>query len=142
MDLRQLTPDLAVSPQILPEELPALAEAGFRVLINNRPDDEVGAAEDSAAMRAAAEAAGLSYHYIPFRPGQITPEMIAAQAEALAQPGPKAAYCRSGNRSTVLWALTRAGQEPAENLLSTAAQAGYDLAGIRPLIESLASGKP
>ncbi len=138
MDLRQLTPDLAVSPHILPEEVPALAEAGFRVLINNRPDDEVGADQDHDAMRAAAEAAGLRYYYIPFTPGQITPDMIAAQAEALAGPGPKVAYCRSGNRSTVLWALTRAGIEPAEDLLSTAADAGYDLTGIRPLIESLA----
>lgn len=141
MDLRQLTPDLAVSPQILPAEVTALAEAGFRVLINNRPDSEVGASENDAAMRAAAEAAGLKYHYIPFAPGQITPEMIAAQAEALAQPGPKAAYCRSGNRSSVLWALTRAGQEPTDSLLATAAQAGYDLSGIRPLIESLANRK-
>ncbi|GLK65457.1 TIGR01244 family phosphatase [Paracoccus kondratievae] len=138
MDLRQLTPDLAVSAQIQPEDLPALAEAGFRVLINNRPDQEVGPDEDHEAMRAAAEAAGLAYHYNPFVPGQITPEMIAAQAEALATPGPKLAYCRSGNRSTVLWALSRAGQEPVEDLLTTAAKAGYDISGIRPLIESLA----
>lgn len=138
MDLRQLTPDLAVAPQIMPEDLPALAEAGFRVLINNRPDDEVGPDEDDAAMRAAADAAGLAYHFNPFTPGQITPEMISAQAEALAAPGPKVAYCRSGNRSTVLWALTRAGHEPVETLLQTAARAGYDLSGIRPLIETLA----
>ncbi|WP_347266573.1 TIGR01244 family sulfur transferase [Paracoccus sp. (in: a-proteobacteria)] len=140
MDLRQLTPDLAVAPQILPEDLPALAEAGFRVLINNRPDAEVGPDEDHAAMRAAAEAAGLSYHFNPFIPGQITPEMISAQAQALSAPGPKVAYCRSGNRSAVLWALTRAGQEPTENLLATAAKAGYDLSGIRALIEALANG--
>ena len=57
MDLRQLTPDLAVTPQIQPEDLPALAEAGFRVLINNRPDSEVGPGDDDAALRAAAEAA-------------------------------------------------------------------------------------
>jgi uncharacterized protein (TIGR01244 family) len=139
MDLRQLTPDLAVSPQILPEDLPALAEAGFRVLINNRPDAEVGPAENDAAMRAAAAAAGMEYHHNPFTPGQITPEMIAAQAAALASPGPKVAYCRSGNRSTVLWALSRAGLEPADGLIQTAAQAGYDISGMRPLIESLAS---
>ena len=139
MDLRQLTPDLAVSPHILPEEVPALAEAGFRVLINNRPDDEVGADHDHDAMRAAAEAAGLRYYYIPFTPGQITPDMIAAQAEALAGPGPKVAYCRSGNRSTVLWALSRAGLEPADALIGTAAAGGYDISGMRPLIESLAS---
>ncbi|WP_313352703.1 TIGR01244 family sulfur transferase [Paracoccus sp. (in: a-proteobacteria)] len=138
MDLRQLTPDLAVAPQIHPEDLPALAEAGFRVLINNRPDDEVGPEEDHEAMRAAAKAAGMEYHFNPFTPGQITPQMISAQAEALASPGPKLAYCRSGNRSTVLWALARAGQEPVSDLLETAARAGYDLAGVRPLLESLA----
>lgn len=138
MDLRQLTPDLAVSPHIQPEDVPVLAEAGFRVLINNRPDDEVGSDQDHVAMQAAAEAAGLRYHYIPFTPGQITPDMIEAQAEALAGPGPKVAYCRSGNRSTVLWALTRAGHEPVENFLGTASRAGYDLSGIRPLIELLA----
>ena len=79
MDLRQLTPDLAVSAQIRPEDVPALADAGFRVLINNRPDAEVGEDENDAAMRKAAEDAGLSYFYIPFSPGQVTPDMITAQ---------------------------------------------------------------
>lgn len=139
MDLRQLTPDLAVAAQILPQDLPALAQAGFRVLINNRPDDEVGPEADHAAMRAAAEAAGMIYVFNPFTPGMITPEMILAQADALAAPGPKLAYCRSGNRSTVLWALSRAGHEPVQDLLETAAKAGYDLSGVRPLIESLAA---
>lgn len=139
MDLRQLTPDLAVAPQIQPEDVPALAEAGFRVLINNRPDAEVGPDEDDQAMRAAAEAAGMHYVFNPFMPGQITPDMISAQAQALTLPGAKLAYCRSGNRSTVLWALARAGHEPVDHLMSVAAKAGYDLSGIRPLIESLAT---
>ncbi|MFC3568475.1 TIGR01244 family sulfur transferase [Paracoccus sp. TOH] len=139
MDLRQLTPDLAVSAQIQPEDLPALAEAGFRVLINNRPDDEVGPGEDDETMRQAAEAAGIRYFFNPFTPGRITPDLISAQAEALSAPGPKLAYCRSGNRSTVLWALAQAGQEPVADLIETAARAGYDLSGMRPLIESLAA---
>ena len=138
MDLRQLTPDLAVAPQILPEDLPALAEAGFKVLINNRPDEEVGPDQDHVAMQAAAEAAGMHYFYNPFTPGQITSDMITTQAEALAASGPKIAYCRSGNRSTVLWALARAGQEPTDDLMSAAAAAGYDISGFRPMIESLA----
>ena len=117
MDLRQLTPDLSVSPQVQPEDLQALAQAGFRVLINNRPDAEVGPDTDSTAMRAAAEAAGMEYREIPFVPGELTPDMVEAQADALALPGRKLAYCRSGNRSTVLWALTRAGLEPTETLL-------------------------
>ncbi|MDN3711325.1 sulfur transferase domain-containing protein [Paracoccus cavernae] len=73
MDLRQLSPEIAVTPQIDIEDLPALAEAGFRVLINNRPDHEVGPDLDSIAMGRAAEAAGLTYFYIPFTPGEITP---------------------------------------------------------------------
>ncbi|AWX94120.1 TIGR01244 family phosphatase [Paracoccus mutanolyticus] len=141
MDLRQLTPDLSVSPQVQPEDLQALAQAGFRVLINNRPDAEVGPDTDSTAMRAAAEAAGMEYREIPFVPGELTPDMVEAQAEALALPGRKLAYCRSGNRSTVLWALTRAGLEPTATLLDTAAGAGYDLSGVRGLIESLARGR-
>lgn len=138
MDIRQLTPDLAVSPQIQPEDLAGLAAEGYRVLINNRPDEEVGTDIDSDVMRAAAEAAGLSYYFNPFTPGQITPEMVALQAEALAQDGRKFAYCRSGNRSTVLWALTQAGQQPTDDLVDAAARVGYDISGIRPLIESLA----
>lgn len=139
MDLRQLEPEIFVSPQIRPEELPELARQGFRVLINNRPDAEVGPAEDSRAMRKAAEAAGMEYREVPFVPGQITPEMVEAQAGALSLPGRKIAYCRSGNRSAALWALVRAGEVPTEDLLATAARAGYDLSGIRPLIEARAA---
>ncbi|WP_299360153.1 TIGR01244 family sulfur transferase [uncultured Paracoccus sp.] len=135
MDLRQLTPDLAVSPQIQPEDVPELARAGFKVLINNRPDNEVGGRESSAAMQRAAEAAGLAYHYIPFQPGQITPDMVDAFADATApSAGPAVAYCRSGNRSAVLWGLTQAGLRPAQDILSTAAAAGYDLSGVAPLL--------
>lgn len=141
MDLRQITPELSVSPQILPQDMAALAAEGFRVIINNRPDSEVGPDEDSTAIRAAAEAAGLDYREIPFQPGQVTLDMVTAQAEALALPGRKLAYCRSGNRSTVLWALTQAGQQPTEDLLRAAAEAGYDLSGVRPLIEQLADGR-
>ncbi|HWL58583.1 MAG TPA: TIGR01244 family sulfur transferase [Paracoccus sp. (in: a-proteobacteria)] len=139
MDLRPLTPELSVSPQIHPEELAALAAEGFRVVINNRPDAEVGPDENSIAMKAAAEAAGMEYREIPFVPGQVTPDMVEAQAEALALPGRKIAYCRSGNRSTVLWALSRAGEEPTANLIEAAAQAGYDLSGVRPLIDQIAA---
>lgn len=138
MDMRQLTPDLAVSAQILPEDLADLVAQGYRVLINNRPDEEVGPEIDSDAMRAAAEAAGMAYCFNPFTPGQITPDMIALQADALAQEGRKFAYCRSGNRSTVLWALTQAGQQPADDLIEAAARVGYDISGLRSLIESLA----
>ncbi len=141
MDLRQISPDLAVSPQILPEDVPALADAGFKVLINNRPDDEVGADIDHDAMAQAAAQSGMRYHYLPFHPGQITPQLIADFGAATAGQGPVIAYCRSGNRSTVLWALTQAGRIPEDEILNAADNAGYDLSGVRPLIASLASRK-
>ncbi|MFN3278462.1 MAG: TIGR01244 family sulfur transferase [Paracoccus hibiscisoli] len=141
MDLRQITPDLAVSPQIMPEDVPALAQAGFKVLVNNRPDDEVGPDIDHDAMAMAAEQAGMRYHYLPFYPGQITPQLIAEFGAATAGQGPVIAYCRSGNRSTVLWALNQAGRLPEDEILRIAADAGFDLSGVSPLIASLASRK-
>ncbi|MBK4217293.1 TIGR01244 family phosphatase [Paracoccus caeni] len=137
MDLRQLSPDLAVSPQIQPEDVPVLAQSGFKVLVNNRPDDEIGAI-DHEVMAEAARAAGMEYHYLPFHPGQITPDLIEGFGEATSGKGPVIAFCRSGNRCTVLWALNQAGKLPEAELLQTAADAGYDLTGVMPLVASLA----
>lgn len=139
MDLRQLSPTLAVSAQIQPSDVQALADAGFKVLVNNRPDDEVEPAIDHLAMEQAAAAAGMRYHYLPFHPGQITPQLISDFAAATSDQGPVIAYCRSGNRCTVLWALNQAGKLPEDEILSKAAQAGFDLSGVQPLIASLAS---
>lgn len=140
MDLRQLTPNLAVAPQIALEDVPLLAASGFRTLINNRPDDEAGAIDHDIMAKAAADA-GMEYHYLPFTPGQITPDMIQGFAAALDGNKPALAFCRSGNRSTVLWALSQAGKQSEAELLSTAAKAGYDLSGIVPLMRSLAGSK-
>lgn len=138
MDLRQLSPTLAVSAQILPQDVPALAQAGFRVLVNNRPDDEVDPQIDHDAMARAAADAGMDYHYLPFHPGQITPQLVADFSTATAGGAPVIAYCRSGNRCTVLWALTQAGTMPQDDILQTAAKAGYDLSAIQPMIAALA----
>lgn len=141
MDLRQLSPTLAVSAQIQPSDVKALAEAGFKVLVNNRPDNEVDAAIDHQAMEEAAAAAGMRYHYLPFHPGQITPQLISDFGAAISDQGPAIAYCRSGNRCTVLWALNQAGKLPEAEIMSQAAQAGFDLSAVQPLIASLASRK-
>ena len=141
MDLRQLSPSIAVSAQIRPDEVAELAAAGFRILINNRPDQEVDAETDHDAMEKAALEAGISYHYLPFHPGQITPQLITDFTEAAGGRGPVVAYCRSGHRSTVLWALSQAGKRPEAEILQIAADAGYDLSPVQPLLASLASRK-
>lgn len=139
MQFSHITPDYAVAPQIALEDMAALAAQGFKTVINNRPDAEVPPALGSEAMRAAAEAAGLHYVENPVINGAMTLEMVTAQGAALADaPGPILAYCRSGTRSTIMWALARAGQEPTDALLAAAAQAGYDIAGMAGQIDALA----
>ena len=85
----------------------ALAAHGIRTVINNRPDGEGGPDQPlSAAIEAAARAAGMDYHYIPVISGQVTTEQVHAMAEAVAAAkAPVLAFCRSGARSTNLWAM-------------------------------------
>jgi len=139
---RRLSDAVSVASQLEPADLPGLAARGFRVLIDNRPDDEVGPAEDSAAMERAAQAAGMAFRYVPFRPGVVTEETIAAFADALELGGPALAYCRSGTRSTMLWALAEAPHQGLETVLRAATAAGYDLSGIAPMLKARAAGQP
>lgn len=139
MDIRHITPDFAVAPQIEPSDMAALAAAGFRTVINNRPDAEVDAAHGSAAMQAAAEAAGLRYVFNPVVNGAMTSDMVEVQGQTVADSdGPVLAWCRSGTRSCIVWTLSQAGRQPTDALLEATARAGYDLGGLRGQIESRA----
>lgn len=136
MDLREVTPDLSVSPQIDPADLPALAEAGFRAVIANRPDAEIDASLASARMAAEAGAAGLAFHYLPVVPGQLTPETVRQFSAILdAAEGPVLAYCRSGTRSATVWALGQSGRRPADEILRLTDAAGYDMRPIRHMLQ-------
>lgn len=137
MDIRQVTPRYAVSPQIAPEELEAIKAQGFTTVICNRPDAENPPDWQAEAMGAAAKAAGLDFVAIPLTHQTMTPENIARQEEAVAaSSGPVLAYCASGTRCTVIWSLARAAEGmPADEILKIAAEAGYDLSGLRPRLE-------
>ena len=116
MDIRALTPDYAVSPQIDPADLAAIKAAGYVTVIDNRPDAEVPPHLHAPAMRKAAEALGLAFVANPVIGGQLTMDNVAAQAAAIAAaPGPVFAYCASGNRSSVVWALANAGKRPVDD---------------------------
>ncbi|KNG95009.1 TIGR01244 family sulfur transferase [Pseudaestuariivita atlantica] len=139
MDIRQITPAYSVSEQILPEDVPAIAEAGFTTIICNRPDAENPPHLQADAVRAAAEAAGLRFHALPLTHQTMTPDNIAAQAAHIAaSDGPTLAYCASGTRSTVAWALGQAGERSADDILATTAKAGYALDGLRPTLDAIA----
>ncbi|WP_126976542.1 TIGR01244 family sulfur transferase [Frigidibacter oleivorans] len=131
MDIRPVVPGFAAAPQLQPEDMAAVAAQGFRTVICNRPDDEQPGQPDRASMEAAARAAGMEYRFLPIAQG-FPPAMIEGMRAALDDcPGPVLAYCRSGTRSTFLWALAEAGHRPAEEIVAAAAGAGYDLAPIR-----------
>jgi uncharacterized protein (TIGR01244 family) len=139
---RKLTDKVLASPQIGRDEVAAAAAEGVTLIINNRPEGESDDQTAGAEIEAAAKAAGLGYVAIPVTHAGFSEAQVKAMAEALAgADGKVLAYCRSGTRSTLLWALAEAsrGANPDELALH-AAEAGYDLAPVRALVDMLAAG--
>jgi uncharacterized protein (TIGR01244 family) len=140
MDIRALTPDYAVSPQIEPADLTAIKAAGYVTIIDNRPDGEIPPHLHTATMRAAAEALGLTFVANPVISGQLTMDNVTAQSAAMsASTGPVFAYCASGNRCSIVWALANAGKRPVDELVGIPARFGYQLDHLRPQIAALAA---
>jgi len=111
IQVQQLSNDVYVAPQLGPEAMAALAQAGFKSVINNRPDFEGGPNQPTnASIEAAAKAAGLNYAFLPVAPNFQSPEEIASFAELLASlPKPILAFCRSGTRSGKLYRAATGG---------------------------------
>ena len=136
---RSVTNDLMVSPQI---GLDAVAEAkalGVTLIINNRPEGESEDQVPGADIEAAAQAAGLKYVAIPITHSGFSQPQVEAMVAALqGAEGKILAYCRSGTRSTLLWALAESAQggDP-DSLTNMAAKAGYDVSPVRPLMDML-----
>lgn len=140
-DIRIINDSISVASQIVPEDLAEIAAAGFVALVNNRPDGEEPGQPAGDTIRVAVEAAGLAYTAIPVTQAGFSHPQIEAMAQVLvAAEGPVLAYCRSGTRSCNLWALAaaKAGRNPALLVLQ-AADAGYDLTGLRATLDTLAS---
>lgn len=139
MDIRQISPTYAVSPQIAVEDIPAIAEAGFTTIICNRPDAEIPPSHHAAAIEAAAKAAGLTFVINPVTHQGLNMDMVQLQKATLDQSGgPVLAYCASGTRSSIVWSLGQAGELPTDEIIAATAAAGYDLAGMRPQLDHLA----
>jgi uncharacterized protein (TIGR01244 family) len=128
LDLKRINDHVSVSGQITPEDVAALKEAGFVAIVNNRPDGESPDQPPGAEIEAAAKAAGLDYYAIPLGREGVSPEMVEQTKAALeGSNGPVFCFCRSGTRSTTLWALSQAGEMDASEIVSQAAGAGYDM---------------
>lgn len=138
---RKLTDRILVSPQISVEQVGEAKAQGVTLIINNRPDDEEPGQVNGAEIEAAAQAAGIAYLAVPVAHGGFAPWQLDGMTQALEQAGDGKllAYCRSGTRSTLLWALTRArAGDNGDVLAAQAAAAGYDIAPVRQIMDALA----
>lgn len=138
---RVLNDRFAVASQIDEATVADAAAQGFVLIVNNRPDGEEPSASQGDAIAAAAEAADIGYVAIPVGSGGFGTEQIDALALAISEcDGPILAYCRSGTRSTYLWALACARDgAPADPLIDAAAAAGYDISGLRSTLEAMSA---
>ena len=140
---RKLNDSVFASPQIGVAEVAEAQALGVTLIVNNRPEGETDDQTPGSEIEAAARAAGIEYVAIPVTHAGFSEAQVKAMADALSGAGgPVLAYCRSGTRSTLLWALAEAsrGTSPAI-LASQAAQAGYDIAPVRAVVDMLAAGK-
>lgn len=135
---RPLTDDVSVGGQVMPDDMADLAARGIKTIINNRPEGEMPGQPGSEALSAAAKAAGIDYVYLPMA-GGISLELIEGSAAAYADlPGPKIAFCASGMRSVALWCFALVKDNGVESVLQTAADAGYNLAHMKGVLEGYA----
>jgi uncharacterized protein (TIGR01244 family) len=128
MKIVQLTDTVSVSEQITPQDIEEIASAGFKVVVNNRPDGESPEQPASEEIARAAQAAGLSYYYLPITAGNFPGPDVGIMASLLDNTDePVFAFCRTGTRCTNLWVATR-GESETEAATHRARTLGYDLA--------------
>ena len=139
MDIRPLTPDYAVSPQIEAGDIPEIVAAGYTTVICNRPDAEIMPFNHASEIGKAATAAGLTFVVNPVNPGALTMDNVETQAKAITEAtGPVLAYCASGNRSSIVWGMATAGTLSTDKIIAAADAAGYNLHGLRAQLDAMA----
>jgi len=139
---RKIDDKTFASPQIALSDVAEAQALGIGMIINNRPEDESPDQTPGAEIEAAAKAAGIAYVAIPVTHAGFSMPQVEAMQAALVEAGdkPVLAYCRSGTRSTLLWALAQARSGMAPDAIAAhAAGAGYDVGPIMPQIDFLAA---
>jgi len=133
MDIRKIDDTISVAPQITVEDVAEVARQGFKTLVANRPDQEEFGQPSMADIESAAHEHGLTWVFMPVESGNITDQDIDEFAPMIRDADkPVLAFCRSGTRCTVLWALSAARDSSAQEVFSKARNAGYDITGLAP----------
>jgi sulfide:quinone oxidoreductase len=131
MDIRTIDATISVAGQIKASDVEAIAKAGFRSIICNRPDGEGLLQPACDGIEQAAKAAGLEFKYQPVQSGAVYDHDVKDFEKAIdAVTKPVLAYCRTGTRCTVLWSLSQANKRDLPEILSMASDAGYDMSGL------------
>jgi sulfide:quinone oxidoreductase len=131
MDIRPLTSEVSVGPQIVAADISAIVQAGFRSIICNRPDGEGSDQPLYNEIERSAVEAGLQFRFLPAESGKVTDEQGASFGRLMAElPRPVFAFCRTGTRSATMWALSQSAAMPLPQILECAAKAGFDLKGV------------
>ncbi|NMT63685.1 protein tyrosine phosphatase family protein [Marinobacter orientalis] len=133
MDIRRIDETISVAPQLSVNDIAEAAELGFKTLVANRPDREEAGQPPMADIEAAAREHGMEWVYLPVESGNILDNDVDRfDAMIRTAEKPVLAFCRSGTRCTVLWALSSARYEPVQDIVTKARSAGYDLNGLAP----------
>ena len=128
MEIKKISPFVSVSPQIYPVHVERLALMGFKTIINNRPDNETDDQPLVEELSSMAAKCGIEFINIPVIPGELTEQNVREFGDAMKRvKGPVLAYCRSGMRSTSLWALYEARHMGSDAIIDFATTIGYDL---------------
>ena len=136
MNLKPLTADLSVTPQIEPSEIAELAARGFKSIIGNRPEGETPEQPAWSSLATQAEQHGLAALQVPVTVDQIGAADVERFAQALRDlPKPIAAFCRTGTRAAMLWALANPQGQTADERIRIAADQGFDLESLRGRLE-------
>ncbi len=138
---KPLDDTISVSPQITMADLHTAAAQGFKAVICNRPDEEEMGQLSAKEIKFQAEALGMKFAHIPVTHAGFSQLQIDEMVIALSRAGgPVLAFCRSGTRSTLLWALAQAKlSHSPDDLAAKAAAQGYDLAPIRAMLDMIAA---
>lgn len=135
-----LTSEVFVAPQMSAADVTQAAELGVKLIICNRPDGEAEDQPSATAIASEARKAGIRFRDMPVTPNAIDDGAVAAFREALSSvDGPVLAYCRSGKRSAMLWALAVVGDTAVDTVLAIAAAGGYDLNALRGRLRVIAA---
>ena len=135
MELKTINEEISVSGQILPAELTEISAAGFKSIINNRPDGESTDQPSNRELERAARALGLEWHYLPVTMQSMNSEDASVMAQLMElSDHPVLAFCRSGRRSSLLYLLSLSPGKSLDELLELARTAGLDTEGLREFL--------